>query len=680
MPSSKGLASDKAAASSNKPVGAGHFLIDGGVMGLRVREHDWSSSPLGAPETWPQSLRMTLNNVLSSKFPTYLVWGSGLTSFYNDAYAPILGEKDALGQPVQFAWGELWDEIGPIIHKALDGETSYFEDRPIRLLRNGLPQQTWWTFCYSPVRDETGEVGGVRCTVHETTNRIVTERRLQFLVDIGNRLRELTHAEAIMLAGSEMLGRYLQATRSGYGEVDPAGEVISVQSQSSEEPSLLSETHRLDDFGSTLVDELKSGRTVLIEDATDDSRTRSPGIASKFANVGARAVLAVPLIKGDRLAAVLFAHQPEPHRWQDHEIQAAEEVAERTWDAVSRARAESALRESEERFRQFAENSANVLWIMDAERRMEFLSSAYERVWGESRDAILRASERWLETVHSDDREQARAALEHAYLGDVIAQEYRIVRPDGAVRWIRDTFFPIRSPDGRVQRVGGIAVDITVHSGSLVYVIDGDETSRLSLSRTMQRAGYSVKAFASAAAFLEVAGALSPGCVVLDSRSPESGGLSVPRQLTRATSGLPVIVTGESRGDHRKIVQAMRAGAVDWLEMPYVEDTLLAAVASALADIRQSAERDREAEFTRARVAGMPAREREVLEGLLTGATNKVIGKQLGISPRTVEVHRAHLMERLGARNLPDLILMAAAAGLRPAKRWPNTGDAWESP
>jgi FixJ family two-component response regulator len=113
----------------------------------------------------------------------------------------------------------------------------------------------------------------------------------------------------------------------------------------------------------------------------------------------------------------------------------------------------------------------------------------------------------------------------------------------------------------------------------------------------------------------------------------------------------------------------MKAGAVDWLETPYQNDALLMAVSSALADIRRTAERSRDAEFARARIAGMSARERQVLEGLLAGGTNKVIGRELGISPRTVELHRASVMERLGVSTLPEAVLMAAAAGVRPTPR-----------
>jgi FixJ family two-component response regulator len=114
-------------------------------------------------------------------------------------------------------------------------------------------------------------------------------------------------------------------------------------------------------------------------------------------------------------------------------------------------------------------------------------------------------------------------------------------------------------------------------------------------------------------------------------------------------------------------VRAMKAGAVDFLPVPCEHGDLLTAIATELADIREVTAPDREAELARASVAAMSLREREVLDGMLGGGTSKVIAKELGISPRTVEMHRAHVMERLGARTLSELVLLATAAGLRPS-------------
>ena len=164
---------------------------------------------------------------------------------------------------------------------------------------------------------------------------------------------------------------------------------------------------------------------------------------------------------------------------------------------------------------------------------------------------------------------------------------------------------------------------------------------------------------------------------VLDISTPEHGGLVLPRELrARRIRGLPVVVTCECAGDVGLAVRAMKAGAADFLEAPCSEADLLAAVASAMADIEDAKGRDRGAELAAARVAAMAPREREVLDLLLAGGTNKTIARTLGLSPRTVEIHRAKVMEALGARTLPEAVLIATAAGVRPADQPGASGDA----
>jgi PAS domain S-box-containing protein len=338
-----------------------------------------------------------------------------------------------------------------------------------------------------------------------------------------------------------------------------------------------------------------------------------------------------------------------------------------TTDVTERKEADTRLRESEERFRTFAQHSMDVLWILDLETsRLTYLSPAFERLWGESPDTMMRDPDHWLDTIHPEDRASAAGALERVRYGEVATHEYRIVRADGSVRCIRDTFFPIRDEDGQVYRAGGIAQDVTKRGGSPVYVVDGDDVSREQLALVMKGAGYEVKAFASARAFLEVVPVLLSGCVLVDTRALEAGDLAIPQALKHRRFELPVIVAGISHGDVGRAVGAMKAGAIDFLDIPYDREMLLGAVASALADIRDAAEHDRAGELARTRIAGISAREREVLNGLLAGGTNKTIAKDLGISPRTVESHRAHVMERLGARTLPEAVLTAAAGGLWP--------------
>jgi signal transduction histidine kinase len=163
---------------STIPVPTTTFLTNGGETGAMMRALDWSASPLGAPDTWPQSLRSMVGMLLNSKFPMFLAWGPELGMLYNDAYIEILGAKHpaALGARLQDTWAEVWSDVRSRIEQTLDGEAVYAENLPLTVNRKGYDEQAWFTFSYSPVRMENGEVGGMFCVVVETTEQVLGQR------------------------------------------------------------------------------------------------------------------------------------------------------------------------------------------------------------------------------------------------------------------------------------------------------------------------------------------------------------------------------------------------------------------------------------------------------------------------------------------------------------------------
>ncbi len=195
-----------------------------------------------------------------------------------------------------------------------------------------------------------------------------------------------------------------------------------------------------------------------------------------------------------------------------------------------------------------------------------------------------------------------------------------------------------------------------------VHVIDDDEAMRDSLSFLLDIQGFETRVYDSAITFLEALPSLSGGCVLTDVRMPGLSGLELIEQLRALGQDLPVVVmTGH--GDVPMAVDAMKAGVIDFIEKPFADDVLLRAVRNALD--RQGAQSDDGArKEAQARMANLSPRERDVLAGVVAGKANKVIAFDLGISPRTVEIYRANLMTKTGARNMAELMRLALAAGL----------------
>nr|WP_197982914.1 PAS domain-containing protein [Sphingomonas sp. CFBP 13728] len=201
------------------------FLTGGGEMAAMIRAHDWSSSPLGPIEHWPQSLRSIVSLMLASEFAMCLAWGPELGFLYNDHYARIMHDKhpQALGQRFADVWADVWGDISPLVDKALAGEASFFENLQLVTDRKGYDEHAWFTFSYSPVRDESGAIAGMFCSTYESTERVQTERALR---DERERMSQM-FAQAptfmAMLRGPE---HRFELTNPGYDKLIGHREVL----------------------------------------------------------------------------------------------------------------------------------------------------------------------------------------------------------------------------------------------------------------------------------------------------------------------------------------------------------------------------------------------------------------------------------------------------------------------
>ena len=203
----------------------------------------------------------------------------------------------------------------------------------------------------------------------------------------------------------------------------------------------------------------------------------------------------------------------------------------------------------------------------------------------------------------------------------------------------------------------------------LVHIVDDEDSIRRSLGFLLSTAGYRVRRWEDGVAFLKGVDANEPACVLLDVRMPGMDGLEVQAEMRDRGINLPVVVlTGH--GDVAMAVRAMRSGAVDFLEKPFERKVLLNAVEAGFEQLADSEAQRERTDWARTQIAGLTQREREVLDGLACGFPNKTIAYDLGISSRTVEVHRANVMTKLDVANFADALRIAFGAGLGSEKEW----------
>ncbi|HTK01413.1 MAG TPA: GAF domain-containing sensor histidine kinase, partial [Bordetella sp.] len=164
------------------------FLAGGGQMGALIRAHDWASTSLGPPHRWPQSLKTALRIMLTSQQPIWIGWGEDLIFFYNDPYKSIIGGKHpaALGCATIEVWKEIWSDIEPLLRTAMGGmEGTYVEEKFLLMERNGYPEETYYTFSYSPIPLDDGTAGGIICANSDDTARVFGERQVRLLRELA---------------------------------------------------------------------------------------------------------------------------------------------------------------------------------------------------------------------------------------------------------------------------------------------------------------------------------------------------------------------------------------------------------------------------------------------------------------------------------------------------------------
>ncbi|MFC4175016.1 PAS domain S-box protein [Microvirga sp. GCM10011540] len=409
-----------------------------------MRSIDWAASPVGPVETWPQSLRSVVNLLLHSKFPMFVLWGPARVFLYNDAYAPILGSRhpDAMGRAFFEVWPEVRSEIEPIIDKAFAGEGTYFEDMPVVLERDGYPELTYFTFAYSPVHGENGAVAGAFCTCSETTTKVLVERRQTFLLELEGRLRLLSDPLDIIATAEEALGRHLEVSRVGYGDVDEAARFFTTPRNWTDGTVAHSAgTHDLAAFGDEILDAMRRGETLVVGDVRADTRCNTPERLVAFDFIEVAAVVTVSLIKNGRLTAAMYVHNKLPRWWTRSEIKLIEDVAERTWSAVERARSETARRAAEAQVARVLENITEGFVLLDRNFRVLQINEAGLRLERRPASEIVGRTH-WEAWRNSESSEVGRLYKKAMAERVPVSLEHGYTYPDGRTVWVEMRAYP----------------------------------------------------------------------------------------------------------------------------------------------------------------------------------------------------------------------------------------------
>ena len=405
------------------------FLTSGGAIGQAMARHDWRGCALGPPEGWPLSLRSAAGLMLASRQPMFIAWGPKLSFLYNDAYAPILGTRHpwALGQPFQEIWGEIWDEIGPLVDRALAGESTWSENLHLVMSRHGYAEDTWYTFSYSPVRDESGSVAGMFCACIETTRQVLADRQRgeaeAALRESEARFRNMADNAPVMIWTTDPEGNSTWLNRRWYeftGQVAGQGE----------------------GFGWL--------------EAIDPADRTTAAATFRTANAARR-----PFQSDYRLrradgghAAVIDAAAPRFNAAGDYLGYIGSVI-----DISERQAAAAAVAESEARFRALIEASAQIVWSCNADGQTMAPSPSWFAFTGQS-EAEWQANG-WTNAIHPDDRERA-LALWRQCVATASAYEcsYRLRHHAGGYRWTLARGIPLLQPNGRLRAWIGMNTDI----------------------------------------------------------------------------------------------------------------------------------------------------------------------------------------------------------------------------
>lgn len=404
------------------------FLQNGGEMGLLTRLYDWESSPLGEPGSWPQSLKTIVSVILNSHFPMFLWWGEELIQFYNDAYRPSLGNDGkhptALGQRGVECWPEIWPVIKPLIDLVLEkGESTWHEDQLIPIYRNGKLEDVYWTFSYSPVKEDDGKQGGVLVVCVETTEKVLNHKAL--------------------IESEDQLRFAIDATELGTWDYNPATNKFTAN-------------QRLKDwFGLSPSNETELSDAIAAMIPEDRERV-SAGIAKALHyQSGGFYDLEFTIVHPVSLKETIV--RARGRAWFNEE-KIAYRFNGTLQDVTDQVLSRRKLELEEERTRLAVEAADLGMFMLDCVTDELQISRRLHEIIGLDRP-ILHSN--FLDVLHPDDMPIRNEAHKAALLTGIIKYEARTIYQDKSIRWIKVNGKLYKDSQGNPSKMMGLVQDIT---------------------------------------------------------------------------------------------------------------------------------------------------------------------------------------------------------------------------
>jgi PAS domain S-box-containing protein len=412
------------------------FLSVRGEMAELTRKKDWSKTPIGPISDWPHSLRTLVTAVLNSKFPMFLWWGPDLICFYNDAYRPSLGQNgkhpSILGMRGEDAWTEIWSIIKPLIDQVISGGgATWSEDQLIPIFRNGKIEDVYWTFSYSPVNDDAGNIGGVLVTCSETTDKVITKLRLE---ESERRLRSMIRQAPVAIA-----------IFRGKNQVTEMANSRALEIWGRKEEEILNKP---------ILEAIPELESQGIKELLDD--------VYNTGNVFSAPELPVKLLKQGILETAYINLTCEPLYNSSGLIEGVMVVGS---EITEQAKTRKTIEASEKKFRLLADSMPQHIWTADPQGNLNYFNQSVFDYSGLSLEQINQDG--WIQIVHPDDREQnIKEWVDAVTTGKDFLLEHRFRKHDGTYNWQLSRAKPQRDENGIIQMWVCTSTEIHVHKNN----------------------------------------------------------------------------------------------------------------------------------------------------------------------------------------------------------------------